>query len=103
MDNQLDKEITQLQQQLSEAIVARGGLEDSFGKLLIELYGKHITRLTRDVTSDKYRKDLAGYNIALSDLLAYKTILKELQIAGSPIRETKLREKLDELEEDDNV
>jgi len=37
-----------------------------------------------------------GYNNALSDLLAYKRILKELQVAAAPEREGKLRAKLDE-------
>lgn len=96
METQLDKEIADLAEQLRETLVARGGLEDDFGRLLVALYSKHITRLTRDITSEKYRKDLMGYNNALSDLLAYKRILKELQVAAAPEREGKLRAKLDE-------
>lgn len=98
MDNDLtlNQDLDKLSQQLSETITARGGLEDDFGRLLVGLFAKHITRLTRDVTGDKYRKDLTGYNNALSDLHAYQRILKELQLIAHPLREAKLREKLDE-------
>ena len=98
MDNDLtlNQDLDKLSQQLSETIIARGGMEDDFGRLLTTLYTKHITRLTRDITSDKFRKDLTGYNNCLSDLNAYKRILKELQLMAHPIRELKLREKIAE-------
>jgi hypothetical protein len=98
MDN-LNQEITKTELQLRECLVARGGLEDDFGRLLVDLYAKHITRLTREITSDKYRKDHAGYNNCLSDLNAYQRILKELQAAAAPARESKLRERLEQLDE----
>lgn len=94
-----DQELTKLQLQLNEALVARGGLDDSFGVLLVELFSKHITKLTRDVTSDKFRKDHVGYNNALSDINAYRTILRDLQVLGHPARIKKLKEKLDSRED----
>jgi hypothetical protein len=93
---EVEQQIQQLEQQLSECLIARGGLEDDFGRLIVELFTVEITRITRDITSDKYRKDLMGYNNALSDLLAYKKILRKLQVAAHPERERKLREKIGE-------
>jgi hypothetical protein len=97
-DSTLNPELNKLQSQLSETLIARGGLADDFGRLLTELYTKHITLLTREVTSDKFLKDHVGYVNAVCNLNAYKTILKELQVAGSPLREQKLRQKLEEAE-----
>lgn len=95
MNDDIENELGVIKTQLSETLIARGGLEDDFGRLLVGLFTKHITRLTRDVTSDKYRKDQMGYNNALSDLHAYQRILKELQLAAAPQREARLREKLE--------
>jgi len=91
-----DKQVAQLERQLRECLVARGGMEDDFGRLITELFSKEITRITRDITSDKYRKDHTGYNNALSDLLAYKKILKSLQLAAAPEREAKIRSRLED-------
>lgn len=100
MDSDLtqNQEISTLQQQLSEALVAEDFFNHSSGKLLEQLFVKQITRLTRDVTSDKYLKDHVGYCNAVLELNAYKMILKSLQVAGAPARVKKLREKLGERE-----
>ena len=95
MDNS-DQELTKLQQQLNEALAASEFFETEPGRLWAALATAKITKITRDITSDKYRKDLTGYNIALSDLQAYKHMLKEMQVAGSEIRIKKIKEKLDE-------
>lgn len=92
---EVDPQIQQLQQQLSECLIARGGLEDDFGRLLVELFTKQINQLNREIISEKFRKDHTGYNNALSDLLAYKKILRSLQVAASPEREAKLRERVE--------
>lgn len=98
MDNQ-DKQIAQLEQQLSETLRAQGGLESDFGRLLVDFLAQEITRLTREVTSDKFRKDLMGYNIALADLHANQKLLKKLQLAAAPAREKAIRRKLGEYED----
>lgn len=91
---QLDNEIAKLEHQLSEVLNAEEFFSSGPGQLITELFVKEITRLTREITSDKYRKDLAGYNTALSDLLAYKNILHRLQLAGTPERKARLEEAL---------
>lgn len=91
---QLDKEILKLESQLSEALSAEDFFGSAPGQLIVQLFVKEITRLTREVTSDKFRKDLSGYNTALSDLLAYKNILHRLQLAATPERKAKINEQL---------
>ena len=59
------------------------------------------TRSTRDrssAASDVYKRQ--GYNNALADLNAYKHMLKAMQVAGSPQRKAKLRQKLGEENDD---
>lgn len=94
-NQQLNREVLELEQQLRETIAAENFFESSVGKLFQELATKEITRITRDVTSEKYRKDFAGYNNALSDLMAYKRILRSMQVAASPVRKAEIKEKLD--------
>ena len=89
------KELEVLEEQLREAIAAESFFETASGKLFTKLATKKITMITRDIASDKYRKDHVGYNIALSDLQAYQDMLKRMQIAASPQRQTKLRERLE--------
>jgi len=84
-----------LEQQLLESAAAERFFETATGKLWTKLVTDEITRIVNDVTSEKYRKDPTGYNNALSDLLAYKRILRKLQVAASPARRIKIQEKLD--------
>lgn len=91
----MEQEIVLLEQQLNETLNAESFFESGSGKLIVQLFVKEITKLTREVTSDKFRKDLAGYNLALSDLLAYKNILHKLQLAASPQRKAKIKEQLE--------
>jgi hypothetical protein len=102
-NNQLSPDLTQeerqrlrLELQLNEAATAERFFESATGKLWTEIATFEITQITRDITSEKYRKDPTGYNNALSDLLAYKRILRKMQVAASPERAAKIREKLDE-------
>lgn len=96
---EVDQEIQQLEQQLRQTVAAERFLEFESGRLIVELFTKEITRLVRDITSDKYRKDFAGYNNALSDLRAYQNILKKIQVAGSPQRREKIKERLEDIKE----
>jgi hypothetical protein len=91
-DNQRQLE---LEQQLREAITADRFFEQDTGRLWTKLAIEEITRITREITSDKFRKDPTGYNNALSDLHAYQRMLKKMQIAGSPQRREKIKERLD--------
>jgi hypothetical protein len=93
--NQPNRETEIYEEQLREAVAAEGFFDTASGKLWVKLATAEITRITREITSEKYRKDQVGYNIALSDLLAYKRILKMMQVAASPQRKAKLIEKLE--------
>lgn len=93
--NPVSQEIEVFEEQLREAVAAENFFETATGKLFHKLATAEITRLVNDVTSDKYRDDLQGYNNALSDLKAYKRILRKMQVAGSPVRKAKLQERLD--------
>jgi hypothetical protein len=92
--SELELKVARLEAQLSETLNAEEFFSSGSGQIITQLFVAEITRLTRDVTSDKYRKDLAGYNTALSDLLAYKNILKRLQLAASPERRARIEEQL---------
>lgn len=88
-------EIEKLEEQLREAVAAENFFEQASGKLFKELAQKKINLIIKDITSDKYRKDITGYNNALADLNAYKYMLRAMQVAASPQRKAKLQEKLD--------
>lgn len=96
LNSQEQQERSLLEEQLNEAIAAAQFPETAPGKLWIKLATQEITRLTREITSEKYRKDHVGYNNALSDLLAYKTILRKMQVAGAPQRREKIEERLEQ-------
>lgn len=93
--SELEKEISRLEVQLRETLQAEDFFSSGSGQIIERLFVAEITRITRDITSDKYRKDQAGYNLALSDLLSYKNILKRLQLAAAPVRKAKLQEQLE--------
>ena len=94
------EEIEKLQDQLREAVAAEAFFDQATGKLFTQLATKKINLIIKEITSDKYRKDITGYNNALADLNAYKYMLKAMQVAGSPQRKAKLRQKLGEDDDD---
>lgn len=94
------EEIEKLQDQLREAVAAEAFFDQATGKLFTQLATKKINLIIKEITSDKYRKDITGYNNALADLNAYKHMLKAMQVAGSPQRKAKLRQKLGEENDD---
>jgi len=65
----------------------------------VQLFTKEITKLTNEISGEKYLKDHQGYVNAVAKLQAYKTILKKIQVAASPIRREKIRERLEDLDE----
>lgn len=93
--NPQSDEIALLEEQLAEAVAADNFFETATGKLFQKLATAEITRIVNDVTSDKFRKDLNGYNLAIADLNAYKRILRKMQVAASPQRMAKIQERLD--------
>jgi hypothetical protein len=97
LNPQLEQEIAQLEAQLREVATASRFLESAEGRLWMEIATKEINRIVKDITSDKYRKDHTGYNNALSDLSAYRNMVKKMQLAASPVRATKINEKLESL------
>jgi hypothetical protein len=90
-----EQELAQLQHQLSEALTASSFFEQDTGRLFTQLAAAEITRITRDISSDKYFKDHQGYVNAVTELMAYQKLLRKLQVAASPQRIQKLRERLD--------
>jgi hypothetical protein len=96
--DQLDNQIADLERQLREVASASSFFDSDVGRIWTQLATAEITRITREITSEKYRKDHVGYNLALSDLMAYKNILKKMQLAASPVRADKINEKLETLE-----
>lgn len=90
------EEVNNLQEQLREAVAAEAFFEQATGILFKKLATTKINLIIKDITSDKYRKDITGYNNALADLNAYKHMLKAMQVAGSPQRKAKIRSKLGE-------
>lgn len=91
-----EEEIAKLEQQLREVAAAESFLESGAGALFVDIANRKINLILKEITSDKYRKDIAGYNNALSELNAYKYILRSMQVAASPIRRKKIKEKLGE-------
>jgi hypothetical protein len=95
-----EQEISRLESQLNEAAAAERFFESASGKLINELIAKEVTRLTRDMVSDKYIKDHTGYMYCLAELRAWQGILKRLQVAASPVRRAKIQERLDDAAEE---
>lgn len=90
-----EQEIAQLEQQLRESAAAENFFNTASGKLIVELINKKVNLSLKKITSSKFEKDHMGYVNELAHLNAHKQLLKELQIAGSPIRKQKIQEKLD--------
>lgn len=98
MDNQPTEQefqIAQLQQLLSESVTASRFFEEDTGRLFTELATAEINLAIRDITSDKYDKDHMGYLARKADMNAYKTMLRKMQVAASPQRKAKIKERLD--------
>ena len=93
--NPESEERQKLEEQLQEAVAAENFFETATGKLFTKLATEEVNRILKEITSDKFRNDLPGYNNALSDLNAYKKILRKMQVAASPVRKAKLQERLD--------
>ncbi len=94
------EEVEKLEEQLREAVAAESFFEQASGKLFVQLATKKINLIIKEITSDKYRKDITGYNNALADLNAYKHMLKAMQVAASPQRKRKINEKLGNSEDE---
>ena len=91
-----DQQIAQLHSQLSEAVTASRFFEEDTGRLFTQLATLEINRAINDITSDKYDKDHQGFLARKADMNAYKKMLRKMQVAASPIRIQKIKEKLSE-------
>lgn len=89
-----EQEIRNLELQLNEAIAAENFFETASGKLASDLATKEIDRLIKDICSDKYLHDHMGYVVAVTQLQARRDWLKRLQLAKSPKRVAKIKERL---------
>jgi len=96
MDNQQEQENSQLQQLLSETLTAEEFFHTPVGELWTRLATAEINRLIKDITSDKYIKDHTGYVTANIELGVWRKMLRKMQIAASPIRKAKIKERLAE-------
>lgn len=92
--NQQEQELNQLRQQLSETLNAEEFFRTPIGELWTRLANLEITKLIRDITSDKYDKDHNGYLNAKAELKVWRAMLGRLMIAGSPMRKAKIEERL---------
>ena len=90
-----NKELLKLEQQLSEVVASSQFLESEPGRLWVELATKRINMILADITSDKYRKDLTGYNNALADLKAYRQMVRVMQMGASPERRKRIEEQIE--------
>lgn len=79
----LDKKQARLELELSKSFAAEDFFSKQSGQLVVTLLSDEITRLTRDITSDKFEKDHTGYLKALADLQANRNLLRRLQVYGS--------------------
>lgn len=95
----LNKHLNQLEQELSKVASAESLFESQAGQLIVELLSTKITILTRDVTSSKYEKDHSGYVKALADLHAHRNLLRRLQGLATPAYRARLEEGLAELDD----
>lgn len=93
-----DKELLTLQTQLAETIAAERFFETDPGRLFEQVATRKIDSILKDITSDKYIKDHAGYVAALADLRAYRYMLRAMQVGGSKQRRRVIEEKLGQYE-----
>lgn len=96
MPDNSDEDIIKLETQLAEVLAAEKFPETESGRLWMQLATAQINRAVKDITSDKYEKDHMGYLKRLSDLQAYKNMVKAMQIAASPVRKAKILDALPE-------
>lgn len=97
--DKLNQRLTKVQQELSRVTAAEHLFELNSGNLIVELLTLEITRLTRDITSNKYEKDHSGYVKALADLHAHRNLLNKLQGYKNPETRAKLEGAVKELDE----
>lgn len=94
-----NKQINQLEQQLREAVASENFFETASGKIAVEIATTEINKLVQRICSDEFLKDHVGYVNAVTALHARKDWLKRLQVSASPARITRIRQKLEELED----
>lgn len=94
-NNQPEQEISKLQQLLNETLTAEEFFATPVGELWTRLATLEINRLIQDITSDKYEKDHQGYVNANIELRVWRKMLRKMQIAASPIRKAKIKERLE--------
>lgn len=97
----LESQLAELESQLRECAAAENFFETGSGKLIVELFTKNITRITRDVASQKYLKDFQGYQLAVLELGVYSKILRSIQVAAAPQRRQIINEKIENLQENE--
>lgn len=94
-NNQAEQDLAKLEAQLNETLVAERFFDTASGKLIESIIGKRVNLSLKKITGDDFLKDHTGYVNEVSWLKANQRLLKELQIAASPIRRAKLSERIE--------
>lgn len=95
----LSKEELKAENELAEAVASEEFFNQKTGKLWVEKATGVINRITKEVTSDKYRKDHNGYVNAIADLQAHKKMLLRFQLMANPEYRERIRLKLESYQE----
>ena len=97
--DQYNQKVAQLEARLQEALAAEDFFERASGKLIVELLSYEITKLTNDITSDKYLKDHVGYVNANTELRVARRLLTRHQALANPKTRDSIAAKLEEHED----
>lgn len=98
--HQESQQIAALEQALRDAAEASNFFETDMGRIFVSLATAEITRLTREITSDKFKNDHSAYVNALCELQCWQRHLRKLQLTANPARSAKLREQLDQMKDE---
>lgn len=97
--NQPNEELEKLYDQLREVAASEDFFNLASGKLFLQLATAIVNKNTKDMLSEKFINDHNGYINARAESAAISSLLRRMQVAGSPKRKAKLNEKKGELEE----
>ena len=93
---QPNEEVAILEEQLREAVAAEDFFNLASGKVWLTVISKDIDGLVKEITSDKFINDHEGYLEALGRLRQARRSIRLMQVAASPVRRSKIQEKIDE-------
>lgn len=89
------RQLVQLQSLLSETLAAERFFETASGRLIEQLINKRVNISLRKLTGEDFLKDHTGFVNENAWLRANQRLLRELQVAASPVRRDKLVERIE--------